>query len=1144
MGSSAHRERLFGSLVKVSGKTAEWIASIAEISARRQRELEVRKSRSQLVDAQRIAQLGSWEWDLVTGRISWSEELYRVLGIDEPAPAPDYDVFMGFIPPEEREAMRKTLEAAVTRGVPFSTDHHVVRTDGAVRTFHARGRLERDERGRPARLVGTCQDITELRALEEERARLRAESAAHEEIEQLFRLTQELGAASSLGELYELAANGIERVLGIRRFSILLFDAGGVMRFVSSRGLSEAYRSAVEGHSPWQVGARAPQPLLVPDARDDASLAELRSVLDAEQIRALAFIPLVTRGALIGKLMIYYREPRRFSPHEIDIVQTVAGHVASAVARKQAEDALAHERKLFRTVLEQMPSAVLVAEAPSGKLLLANDQNQAIFRTPIAAGSVAEYAHRLAVRADGRPFDEAEWPLARAVQRGEIVRGEEVRIVRDDGSEATIRISAAPIRDDRDRIVAGVVTYDDVTAARRAIEDLRTSEARLQAILETGTAAVSLKDLAGRYITVNRELERITGVSRERLVGHTHAEVFGEESAAEVAAEEREALVTNGPVHFEHELVRGGERRFLLTVRFPLHDASGRVYGVGAISTDVTPVKRAQSILAGQKLALERIAEGAPLAAVLEILARSAEEASSAGVRPAILLLDDEGTHLGLGAAPGLPEAYRRTLDALPVGPSAPVYGRAAHLGAEIIVTDIGAEPARRRDPALAQGIRAVWATPIFSTHGAVRGVFALHFDEARGPTTEERQLVETLTRTASIALENVRVEEALRQADRRKDEFLALLGHELRNPLAPILTALELMKLRGRGLERERAVIERQVRHMVQLVDDLLDISRITRGKIQLRRARVEVSQAVAEAVEIASPLLEQRSHNLSLDVDGERLVVDGDPVRLAQIFANLLTNAAKYTEPGGHIEVRIAPRGDGFVSVRVRDDGIGIAPEMLANIFEPFVQAARTSERAPGGLGLGLPLVHSLVRLHGGEVVARSEGVGKGSEFEVVLPLVAGMPIEAPRGSDSSVELGAAAVVRRVLVVDDNVDAAELLADALRARGHVVAVAHDGPEALRVVPSFHPDTAILDIGLPVMDGYELGRRLADRDMRLIAVTGYGQDTDRRRSRSAGFDVHLVKPVDLDVVLGEVERTAEDTRRPDARVGLTTRDR
>jgi signal transduction histidine kinase/DNA-binding response OmpR family regulator len=360
-------------------------------------------------------------------------------------------------------------------------------------------------------------------------------------------------------------------------------------------------------------------------------------------------------------------------------------------------------------------------------------------------------------------------------------------------------------------------------------------------------------------------------------------------------------------------------------------------------------------------------------------------------------------------------------------------------------------------------------------------------------------------------------------QASRAKDEFLAMLGHELRNPLAPISTALQLLRLRGEH-SREYEVIARQVGHLTRLVDDLLDVSRITQGKIELRRGRVEIAEVIARAVETASPLLEQRGNRLRLTVPTQGLQVHADRDRLAQVVSNLLTNASKYSDERTPIEV-FAERDGERVRIRVKDHGVGIAPDMLERVWDMFVQQPQTMERSIGGLGLGLAIVRSLVGLHGGEVSVRSAGAGKGSEFTVELP-AAGLerdrstPTGTPTKPDGvHVHHHAQTGGKRILVVDDNEDAAGMLAIALSRLGHVVKIALDAPSALLAADSFDPEVALIDIGLPVMDGYELARRLrvsSSRDPRLIAITGYGQESDRERSRAAGFSHHLVKPIDF----------------------------
>jgi signal transduction histidine kinase len=377
-----------------------------------------------------------------------------------------------------------------------------------------------------------------------------------------------------------------------------------------------------------------------------------------------------------------------------------------------------------------------------------------------------------------------------------------------------------------------------------------------------------------------------------------------------------------------------------------------------------------------------------------------------------------------------------------------------------------------------------------------------------------ERALVER--RTAEL---RQRAEE-LAAADRRKDQFLAMLAHELRNPLAPIRNALQVARLSGSEdpkLAWAGDVIERQVQQLTRLVEDLLDVSRLNQGKARLRKEAVDLTAVVNQAVETSRPLLEARRHTLSVTLPPRPLRVQADPARLAQVLCNLLNNAAKYTEPGEQVWLTVGPEDDEAV-LRVEDTGIGIPEEMLPRVFDLFTQVDSSQARAQGGLGIGLTLVRSLVEMHGGTVEARSDGPGRGSEFVVRLPILVAEPdtISDCQAKDAE---DPPDTCRRILVVDDSRDAAESLAILLRLTGHDVRTAHDGPEALEAARSFEPEVVLLDIGLPGMSGYEVARRLREQagtdPPHLVALTGYSQEEDRQRSREAGFDLHLVKPVD-----------------------------
>jgi len=415
---------------------------------------------------------------------------------------------------------------------------------------------------------------------------------------------------------------------------------------------------------------------------------------------------------------------------------------------------------------------------------------------------------------------------------------------------------------------------------------------------------------------------------------------------------------------------------------------------------------------------------------------------------------------------------------------------------------------------------------------------------------TELEQANRTLQ---SEVAERTRVEQALKEADRHKDEFLAMLAHELRNPLAPILNAVQLMRrkpLADPQLLWSRDVIERQLGHLTRLVDDLLDVSRITRGKINLSRQNVEVADLIARAVETVQPLIVERGHRLSLDVGKDSVQVYGDPLRLTQAVGNVLSNAAKYTENGGEIGL-VTRLVDGRVEIRVRDTGIGIPSDLQPMIFDMFTQLNRHPGRLQSGLGIGLALVRKLLEMHGGTVTAFSEGNGLGSEFLITLPVIsnemaAANGHAAPMASAPESE-PTPQVRRRILVADDNSDALESLATLLELGGHEVFSAANGALALESAERHLPEVALLDIGMPKLDGYEVARRIRaqpwGQSITLVALTGWGQESDRRRSGEAGFDSHLVKPLDLDKLTALLERlpvTATQAQGADTAAGTS----
>jgi len=432
----------------------------------------------------------------------------------------------------------------------------------------------------------------------------------------------------------------------------------------------------------------------------------------------------------------------------------------------------------------------------------------------------------------------------------------------------------------------------------------------------------------------------------------------------------------------------------------------------------------------------------------------------------------------------------------------------------------------------------------------AFRRICSLHthvvpaetFDGTWGEREQRRRIAELQQRAAALEAEvheRKSLERALRQeqdhlreANRKRDEFIALLSHELRNPLAPILTSLDFMDVRNDATSRrEREIIRRQARHLAALVEDLLDVSRVASGKVTLQKQPMEFVSVATAALEMANPLIEERRHTLDIAIPRMGLLLEADPVRLPQVVSNLLTNAAKYTPVGGHITFAAERQGNEIV-VAVEDNGIGIPPEAMGNIFAPFVQGRRTLDRAEGGLGLGLTLVMSLTQLHGGSVSAHSDGAGKGSRFVLHLPALSALKSRDPLGhahagnGTSILDEAPRRREHRILVVDDNRDGAYTLAELIRHLGFDVRTAHEGNQALELAHTFHPGTAFIDIGLPEMDGYALAARLRKQrnggpPLRLIAVTGYGQATDREKGVLAGFDAHAVKPLEFAALRG-----------------------
>ena len=645
------------------------------------------------------------------------------------------------------------------------------------------------------------------------------------------------------------------------------------------------------------------------------------------------------------------------------------------------------------------------------------------------------------------------------------------------------------------------------------------SEAEIRTLIDTIPALAWTARADGWVDFYNRRWYEYTGTTAAEMAGWGWQAVHDPVELPGVLARWRQSIETGEPFEMRFPLrAADGAFRWFLTRIQPLRDDDGQILRWFGTSADIDDQRRNEQRLAE---AGQREAEGqARLIAILEQMPSGVMIAAAPSAE--LIYANQQARLIFRGpAADDVPGGeFRARFTAW--RPDGTIYEIAdAPLARALRGETIRDLELHFRRPDGSHAVVRANAAPIRDARGDIVSAVTAYYDI----TAEKRLALEH----ERLYQEAGRARAEAESANRAKDEFLAMLGHELRNPLAPIVTALQVMEQHDAPGGRERHIIDRQVTYLTRLVDDLLDVSRLAAGKIELARQRVELADVVASAVELTSPMFEGRSHPPDVAVARDGLALDGDPARLAQVVANLLSNAAKYSDPAARIQVT-ARRDAGDVVLCVRDHGIGIGPELLPIVFDLFSQEHQAIDRARGGLGLGLAIVRNLVRLHGGSVAAHSEGVGLGSEFVVRLPGAAELSAAARRGEPASARR-ARRTSRRVVIVDDNQDASELLADALIGLGHDVRIAHDGPSGLSRVTEVVPDVAFLDLGLPGMDGYELARRLRQQPglerIRLIALTGYGDPAARLRSAAAGFDEHLVKPASLARIAEAIERGA-----------------
>jgi PAS domain S-box-containing protein len=1023
--------------------------------------------------------------DLISGDPAQTYGVEHIVGSEALGVSHTRDWWHGRIHPEDRERHTSYVARCIaTPSCPaFHDEYRVRHSDGSWRYVEDKGSILRGPGGRAERLVGTLVDVTDRHRAEETLER--------------YRLLCEISR---------------DIMLFIRR------DDG---RIVEANAAAE------------QAYGRTREELT------QMTVAELRA--PGHRLGVAQAMEAADRGGVLFETWHVHRTGRIF-PVEVNSRGADVGgkrlllSVVRDISARRRDQA---DRERLAATLDAYLAGAPVGLAMFDRQLRCVQINE-YFATLYGTSTATQFGHTLGELRVAQA-DTLEPLFRRVLETGEPILNYEIAAAPQDGPDhsRTCLANLFPVRESDGSITGVGAAVLDITSRKRMEEALRNSDLRFRRIFENAPTGIAITHLDGRYEECNQAYLQLVGYTRDELKDMRFPTLVHPDDLAAHRLQ-LDALLRGDVPYFSIEnryVTRSGEPIWVHKFVTLVPHRSGLPRFLSLV-TDVTLRRRSENQLRGLADAAARINAASDVDAVLQLLVDQARQLVGARRAAADLFLDDACASSRSACSFGDSEASQSAAG-LPLDAELCATACRSDRPIRLSQSDLAERlqwPASESAGARVVPAPAGWmAARLEGPDGRCIGLVQVADKPAGEFTLEDESILLQLAQMASTAIEKTRLVESLRQTDRRKDEFLATLAHELRNPLAPLRSGLAVLRRSQHDPQRFEEVValmERQLSQLVRLIDDLLDIGRINRGKIQLRLEPLSMNDMIEEAADAMRPQFSARKQRFEVAVSTETLRVLADPLRVGQMLSNLLTNAAKFTPAEGQISLCLN-RAGGFAEVRLRDNGIGIPPDSLTTIFELFAQVDASIERAHGGLGIGLSLVKSLATLHGGSVEARSDGPGTGSEFILRLPLLdsarekdattpASAGADAPASKNGPAGGGAEkSGVRRILVVDDNRDSADMLRQFLSLAGDDVRVCYDGPSAIEVAARFRPHVLILDIGMPEMSGYDVARRIRQdgwgRDSVFIALTGWGNPEDRRRAIESGFDHHFTKPVDLD---------------------------